>query len=166
MAKKPNSKDITAAASALGKAGGSKRSEAKTQAARANAKRPRNKTARTLKPFDRLSRAQQSRRIAAILAQHPAIGTDEWFAHFGTQIHEARRLVAAKRPVVVSSEYADQGDTWAVEFDNSSGFWAASFPVAKYGYAAASKAADKFAAQWNEQIKENPRTALEENPEQ
>ena len=153
MTKKPNPKDIKSAAALLGAKGGSVTSEAKTQAARANAKRPRNKKARTLKPFDKLSRAQQSRRIAAILAQHPAIGTDDWFAPFGAQVHEARRLVAGKRPVIVQNDYADQGDTWAVTFEASDDFWADSFPWSEYGYAAASKAADKFAAQWNEQIK-------------
>lgn len=143
--------DIKSAAALLGAKGGSATSEAKTQAARANAKRPRNKKARTLKPFDKLSRAQQSRRIAAILAQHPAIGTDDWFAHFGKQVHEARRLVAEKRPVIVQNDYADQGDTWAVIFRDSDDFWADSFPFEQYGEAAAKKAADKYAAAWNAQ---------------
>ncbi len=137
---------IQSAAALLGAKGGSVTSAAKTQAARENAKLPRNKTARTLKPFDRLSRAQQSRRIAAILAQHPAIGTDEWLAHFGSQIHEARRLVAEKRPVVVT-----HANAWVVYFEYSDDFWAEAFSIEKYSYHAARKAADKYAAAWNAQ---------------
>lgn len=145
---------IQSAAALLGAKGGSVTSEAKTQAARANAKLPRNKTPRTLKPFAALSRAQQSRRIAAILAAHPAIGTDGWFADFGKQIHEARRLVAEKRPVVVTHANADEietGDHWVVYFENSDDFWAEAFSIEKYSYHAAKKAADKYAAAWNAQ---------------
>ncbi len=145
---------IQSAAALLGAKGGSVTSEAKTQAARANAKLPRNKTPRTLKPFDKLSRAQQSRRIAAILAQHPAIGTDDWFAHFGKQVHEARRLVAEKRPVAVTHPNADEietGDLWNVVYFESDGFWAEAFSIEEYSYHAARKAADKYAAAWNAQ---------------
>ncbi len=152
MKKRNKPKDITAAARALGRLGGSVTSEAKTQAARANAKLPRNKTPRTLKPFAALSRAQQSRRIAAILAAHPAIGTDEWFALFGAQVLEARRLVAKKRPVAVThANEIETGDHWVVYFENRDCFQAEAFSIEKYSYHAARKAADKYAAAWNAQ---------------